>query len=513
MPDRDLVDLVRRSLAEPTRAPFEERVEEQADRLRDEIETGAFDNRGFTVGLELEAYAVDEDGALAKAPEAVFETARCNEELGLHNVEINTAPTAFHADGLAAQADAIHESVAATRRALDDAGLELVLDGMWTVPPAEGTDAYLSAVDRVDGVTVVANMRRSPRYSAIDNDVLATADGTVDLDLPGVRRSFPTILVESLTSSIQPHLQVPDPDTFPAHYNAGIRTLGPVLALATNSPFLPADLYDLDERVEDPYDLLDRTFHELRVPVFEQSINAGSAARKVRFPRDIDRAADVVDRLVADRTCAPFLKEWVKDADAVDEYADRVWELDHKRGTFWRWLRAVVGGEAVAGADERSLRVEYRPLPTQPSVADVVGLQWLVSGLVRGLVAADHPLAALEWDAARRCFYDVVEDGLDADLAWVDADGDRTDDPDVVYGEVFAYARRGLREQGVPDDRIDDALAPIEARWTDRATPSRWKKRLVRERLDRGADLRTAIEEMQATYVERSRECEPFAEW
>ena len=531
MPDPGPVDLVRRSLAPETREEFERRVEEQAATLREALTSGAFENEAYTVGLELEAYAVDGEGRLARVPEAVLADPACNGELGLHNLELNTPPNRFDADGLAAQADRIAERVAGARAALAEEGLELVLDGMWTVPPPEGTDAYLSAVDVEDGVTVARNMRASPRYCAIDNDVLARAGGSVDLDLPGVRRSFPSILVESLTSSIQPHLQVPDSGAFPDHYAVAVRTLGPVLALATNSPFLPADRYDLggergagpagtDERTgvtgldaapTTPEELVDATYHELRVPVFEQAINTGD--RKVRFPEDVESVTDVVGRLLEDRTCAPFLKEWVKGGDAVEGYADRIWELDHKRGTYWRWLRAVVGGEALAGAGEESVRIEYRPLPTQPTVAATVGLQALVSGLVRGLVAADHPLASLEWAAARRSFYRAVEDGLDADLAWVDADGERTDDPDVVYGELFAYARRGLREQGLSEPDVDDLLAPIEARRERGTTPSRWKKRAVRERLAGGADLRSAIGGMQREYVERSRAGEPVVDW
>lgn len=529
MPDPGPVDLVQRSLAPETREEFERRVEEQAAALREALTSEAFENEAYTVGLELEAYAVDGEGRLARVPEAVFADSACNGELGLHNLELNTPPNRFDADGLAAQADRIAERVAGAREALAEEGLELVLDGMWTVPPPEGTDAYLSAVDVEDGVTVARNMRASPRYCAIDNDVLARAGGSVDLVLPGVRRSFPSILVESLTSSIQPHLQVPAPGAFPDHYAVAVRTLGPVLALSTNSPFLPADLYDLDSERGDPAGtdertgvtgvdaapttpegLVDATYHELRVPVFEQAINTGD--RKVRFPEDIESVTDIVDRLVADRTCAPFLKEWVK-GDAVEEYVDRIWELDHKRGTYWRWLRAVVGGEALAGAGEQSVRIEYRPLPTQPTVAATVGLQALVSGLVRGLVAADHPLASLEWAAARRSFYRAVEDGLDADLAWIDADGERTDDPDVVYDELFAYARRGLCEQGVPGSDVDDLLAPIEARRERETTPSRWKKRAVRERLADGADLQSAIEGMQREYVERSRAGDLVVDW
>lgn len=505
MTDTDLVEAVKRSLAPDTRETFERRVDRQAATLREEIEAGEFDNEVPTVGFELEAYAVDAEGRLARVPDAAFDSPAVNKELGLHNVELNTDPDALDAAGIDAQAEAIESRVAAAREALSDAGLELVLDGMWTVPPATGSESYLSEVTVTEGVTVATNMRTAPRYCAIDNDILERAGGDIDLHLPGFSGSFPTILVESLTSSVQPHLQIPDTDAFPRYYDAGIRTLGPVLALTSNSPFLPADFYDdIDAR-----ELLDATHHELRIPVFEQAINVADDG-KVRFPGDIDRATDPVDRLVADRTCAPFLKEWVGESGA---YADAIWELEHKRGTYWRWLRAVPGGRPLDGVDERSLRIEYRPVPTQPTVPDTVAVQCLVTGLLWGLVDADHPLVELPWRDARDCFYSAVRDGLDAELAWVDADGSRTSDPDVVFGEVFEYARRGLRARGLAPESVEDYLAPVERRWTERTTPSRWKVEAVRSRLDAGADLRAAIEGMQREYRERSRSDVPLVEW
>jgi hypothetical protein len=230
-------------------------------------------------------------------------------------------------------------------------------------------------------------------------------------------------------------------------------------------------------------------------------------------PADIADADEVVDRVVADDLCAPFLREWLDESDR-ETLADRVWEFDHKRGTYWRWLRCVVGGDPVDGDnDEESLRIEYRPLPTQPTVTDVVGLQALTAGLVRGLVAADHPIAELPWDAAEASFYSAVEHGLDADLAWVTADGERTGDREVIYDEVFAYARRGLDEAGVPGGDVDRYLEPIEARWEARTTPSAWKKARVREALEAGADLGSAITAMQREYVQRSRDADAFADW
>jgi hypothetical protein len=505
--DLDLVTAVERSAAPETRAAFDRRVEEQAAQIKADIRSGRLDTGEFAVGMELEAYAVDDEGRIARIPERAFERADCGKELGVHNFEVNTAATVFDAAGIAEQDDRIHAGVEAVSDALASAGLTPVLDAMWTLPPAEGTDVYLGSVEERSGVVVARNMRHHPRYVALDNEILDRSGGTITLDVPGGTLSYRSILMESLATSIQPHLQIPEAASFPAFFNVALRTLGPVLSLASNAPFLPADCYDDDPSV------IDATPHELRIPVFEQSINAGAprGEGKVRFPSDVDRATDVVDRVVADETYAPVLSDG--DEPDASPYRATLLEYDHKRGVHWRWVRGVVGGQPVGSErDGASLRIEYRPLPTQPTVADTVSLQLFVVGLIRGLVAADHPLTDLSWTAARDCFYDVVDDGPDADLAWVSADGDRTGDRSVVYDELFAHARRGLRAAGLDDEAVDGYLAPIERR-RDGTVPSAWKKSRVREAVDDGATLPVAIERMQRAYIDRAGGDTVFVDW
>jgi hypothetical protein len=502
----DIERLVAESLAEDTATEFGRRVEQQAADLREAIEAGEFDNPDFAVGLEMEVYAADEQGRVTPLPESIFE-GPASKELGVHNAELNTDPDVFDADGLAAQADRIADATAAARADARGAGADLALDAMWTVPPAAGSRAYLTATREEGGVSVPEHMRPDPRYVAIDAEIREAAGGSLGLQVPGADLSFPSILFESLATSIQPHLQIPRAGRFPAYYNAAIRTLGPVLALSTNSPFLPPDLYTGADGPE----LVERSPHELRIHVFEASVNY-TPSPKVRVPRDIDDAREVADRVVADDLCAPFLREWL-DSGERTTLKQRLWEFDHKRSTYWRWLRCVAGGDPVGGGDERSLRIEYRPIPTQPTVRDVVAMQALTAGLIRGLVAAGHPLPELPWAAAEEGFYAAVADGLDADLAWVTADGERTHDPDRIFGEVFEYARRGLREAGLPAGEVDGYLDPIEARYEAGVTPSVWKKQAVSERLADGADLSAAITGMQREYLRLSRETESFAEW
>ncbi|MFB6183995.1 MAG: hypothetical protein ABEI96_05515 [Haloarculaceae archaeon] len=519
----DVVDVVERALSSDTYAEFDERVRRQADFLRETLDAGRLDNEEFTVGLEIEVYAVSEatrpdggDGArsrsthgprLARFPESVFESS-VTKELGLHNAEVNTEPTAFDEAGLDAQAAAIERRLVEAREVAGE-GVDVALDAMWVTPPPEGSYAYLAATRERDGVVLADNMRQAPRYVALDNEALRLAGGELDFSVAGYEASFPSIMLESLATSIQPHLQIPDVEQVPRYHNVATRTMAPVLALTSNSPFLPGDCYD----VADPERLVADTAHELRIAAFEQSMNQ-TEQPKVRVPEDVETPTDVVDSVVADPDFAPFLEEWVRDSPAEPDFTDRYWEYTHKRSSHWRWVRCVVGGDAVAGAaDERSMRVEYRPLPTQPTVRDLVGVLALTAGLLRGLVAADHPLATLEWERAREGFYDVVDDGLDADIPWVTADGAYTTDDEEIFDEVFHYAREGLARQGVSASGIDRYLDPIEARWDARTAPSGWKKSRVRDALDDGADLETAVTAMQREYLRLSRETDTFAEW
>lgn len=501
----DLRDTVSRSLDPKTREPFERRVDEQGAVLTEDVRSGTLDSSDFALGLELEVYATDDEGRLAPVPGAVSEAH--SPELGQHNAELNTKPTRFSERGIDIQATTLREQVEHAQALAARHDRRLALDAMWTIPPDEGSLSYLSDVSTQDGISVAANMHPNARYCALDNDVLARRDG-VTLCLPGVRRTFPSVLVESLASSIQPHLLVPQASEFPRYHNAAIRTMGPLLALSTNSPFLPADLYATD----DPVEVVEESSHECRIPVFEDSMNVGDD-RKVCVPRDIEHTEEVVERIAGDRTSAPFLREWIVESDP-EHYRDRFFEFEHKRSTHWRWVRAVIGGTPIEGVcDERSIRLEYRPLPTQPTVTDTVSLCCLTVGLLRGLVASDHPLSMLDWQAAERCFYDVVERGLDADLVWVTADGRRTEEKDEIYEAVFSLARRGLREQGVGERRAEAWLEPMRARWTARRTPSRWKKTQVRERVEDGMELAAAIRSMQREYTCQSRTGEAFIEW
>ncbi|RLM57204.1 hypothetical protein DVK02_05315 [Halobellus sp. Atlit-31R] len=510
----DTIDAVRTALDPERRAAFERRVEREAESLRADVDAGVFDAPDAAVGLELEGYVVDDAGRLAAAPERLFDRDGCSRELGVHNAELHTDPDVVSDAGLRQQHAELRDIYDEVQEVLGETDRRFVLDAMWTVPPAGGTRQYLDAGAEIDGIFLAAQMRSVPRYVALDQVISEASGGRIELGLPGLDTAR-SMLVESLATSMQPHLQLPDPDDVPRYLNVATRTMGPILSLSANSPFLPADRYDESADLEDAFG---RTPHELRIPIFERSVDDGT--NKCRVPRDVDSVGELIGRIADDPTLVapPELGEGGKGDPGSDRYP----AFGAKRGTYWRWVRPVFGGEIPRGADgapspdasEESVRIEYRPLPTQPTLRDTVGVQALVVGVLCGVDATEHPLASLPWEDARTSFYAAVDDGPAAELRWTTRDGERTSEADVVYDELFALARDGLDALGVGAATIEWALGPIEARReADHTSPSAWKRARVREAVEDGAPLPEAIRKMQATYVERAASGAPFAGW
>jgi hypothetical protein len=469
---------------------FQRRVEREAEDLKREVREGTFDNPQGIVGLEYEFYGVDTDAhGLKRVPRRLLEYIGFEKELGLHNAEMQTTPQPLSKYGLRAQTAEVQARLDAALRETRAADIDLVSDGIWTIPPVgETARSYLSDSVEDTGVRIATNMSDAVRYHAMAN---VGGGIRMELEVPHVSLAADTVMPESLITSLQPHYQVSHAPDLPEYFAYALRVAGPLLALGVNSPFVPPELYDADAET-----VLADGWMECRVGVFESFLNTGDEP-KVRFPPDFADVDEAIDDIAADHTVVPML------LDETGRFDDRFAHFRHTHGSYWRWVRPVFDGATRSAANAR---IELRPVPGQPTVMDTMAFLAAYAGLLESLHARDHPLTDLPWAAAKENFYNAVRDGLDGEFRWVTADGEETTDSAVLFDELLEYARDGLALRGLSEREIDRYIEPLGARVDRETTPASWKRDVVRRRVEAGDSLTEAVHAMQSDYIERQRE-------
>jgi hypothetical protein len=495
----DLAERVREVLDVDAEA-FEAQARADAEVVKEGLHEGVFDNHQAIVGFEYEFYAVadgrwradDEAYTLTRVPRRLLELIGFEKELGLHNAEMTTSPQPFSAYGLRAVESEVKARLAAALDCARSEGMRLVSDALWTIPPAgETARSYLSNAIEVDGIRIATNMSDAVRYHAMANGPNAP-DG-MGVDAPHVSFDAPTVMPESLITSIQPHFQVAHAADLPQYFAYALRVAGPLLALGANSPFFPPDLYEPEATAEA---ILADGHDENRIAVFESVLNAENA-EKVRFPRDVETVEEAVDRVASDPSVVPM------SVTRGDRYDDRFATLRRKHGTFWRWVRPVFDGPTRS---EANARIEFRPIGAQPTVRDSIAFQAAFAGLMESLPRRAHPVESLSWETARENFYAAARGGLDADLTWVTNAGETTTNASDLFADVLAHAADGLESAGCTEEEAAYYVDPLRARVETATTPAAWKRSEVRRRLDDGDSFAEAVTGMQRTYVERQKE-------
>ncbi|WP_423999125.1 hypothetical protein ACOZ4I_10150 [Haloarcula salina] len=479
-----------------TRDPteFDDRVREEASWLVSAVEDGAFDSELATTGLEYECYVVDRENALTTLPRCTDEILGCEKEIGRHQIEFRSSPQPFSATGLQTIESEMRARFEAASDALLDPEERLVSDGFWTISPQTETGVeYLTDHTTTDDTVLATNMCDTARYHA-QGQSAATR-----IDAPNATYEGKTALLNSLTTSIQPHFVVEQASELPTYFRYALRAAGPILALGVNSPLFPPAFYD----DVDGETIVDAARLENRIGVFESVMNDDDGPAKVAFPEDVESVADAVESIASDPTIVPRLFD---DQSALRHFS-------HKHGCYWRWIRPVFDAGAMG---EPNVRIEFRPLPGQPTLQDTIAFVGLFAGLLTDFTRRDHPVSSLDWADARHNFYAAAADGLSADLRWIDRSGDRITDTDALYADLFACARAGLETAGFDAEYADDLLSPLESRARTRRTPGKWKLDQVRDRLDEGEPFDRAVRGTQRRYIRRQAatfETDRFAAW
>lgn len=474
---------------------FQQQAQREAEELKEAVKSGTFDNSQALVGLELELYAADSrTDSLKRMPRPLLNLIGFEKELGLHNAEMQTAPQPLTTYGLEAQEKELQAHLAPAQEKTAAENIQLVADGIWTVPPVgETATTYLLESVEQDGVVIAPNMSDAVRYHAMANTEYPSARR---IDTPNVTLESETVMPESLITSIQPHYQVPHAPDLPIYFSYALRIAAPLLALGANSPFFPPDLYD---DVPDSQ-IVAESHVENRIHVFESVLNPPEEADeppKVCFPPDFETVEDAIDDIADDTCIVPM------DVPVGNRFDDTFAHFRHKHGSYWRWIRPVFDGPSQSSANAR---IEFRPLPGQPTILDCVAFEAVFAGLMESLPRREHPLQTLPWEDAKANFYRAVEDGLDADIEWITADGTETQDIGVIGHELFEFARGGLELRGCTTQEARRYIRPLRERLDRKTTPASWKVDYVKAEIADGSPLGEAIWAMQSQYIDNQEE-------
>ncbi len=455
---------------------FAERLNDETQLLDRLAREQRLSQRCCTAGFELEAWLVDKH--YRPAPTNTQYLAALGDplvvpELSRFNVEINGTPQRLR-DQAFSRLEA--ELLATWRRCRDVAQAQesaLVLIGI--LPTIR--ESHLT----------MANVSPLKRYEALNAQILQLRGGRpLVIDIAGVEHlhtEHRDVMLEAATTSFQVHLQIPARDAA-RFYNASLIASASVVAAAANSPFLFEHLL----------------WAETRIPLFEQAVashapDADPADWRVSFGAGY--LQEIGDYFLDNQRRFPVVLP-IQTEDAPEMFA----HLRLHNGTIWRWNRLLIGFD---GDGRPHVRIEHRVLPAGPSLLDMLANAAFYIGLVNFLVSLPHPPEeALPFPAARTNFYAAARYGLDARVAWFEAD--EVDLRDLLLSELLPMAQHGLRRLHIAPDDIERYLGTVEARVRSGRTGAAWQRAWVEAH---GRDF----VQLCAAYCERQQSGAPVHQW
>jgi len=443
------------------------------------------------VGAEQEMFLVDR--AYRPAPVAVevleaLDHPQFTTELGRFNLEANLLPRLYGGDCLRTMEAEATALVQTAREAADSCGALVALVGILPT-------LHL-------GHLTLDFMTPKPRYFALNRTLLELRGGafhTVIKGLDELNVTHDNLMLESCNTSFQVHFQV-GPNEFAKLYNVAQAVTAPVVAAAANSGVL----------------LQQRLWHETRIALFQQSVDARSIAHQARgqptrvhfgegwvrdsvielFQEDIARFRVLLASNVEDSPSAVLDRGEIPSLGALCLH----------NGTVYRWNRPCYGvNDGVA-----HLRIENRVMPSGPTVTDEVANAAFYFGLMSGMLEEYGPVdKVMAFDDAKNNFLAAARRGLEAQFHWM---GETVTAGSLVLDRLVPLARQGLRHSRIDEADIDHYIGVIEERVRRQQTGAQWMfKSLVA--MGREGSREERHRALTAALITRQSEGKPVHEW
>lgn len=284
------------------------------------------------------------------------------------------------------------------------------------------------------------------------------------------------------TSAFQVHLKV-GLDESVRYYNAALILAGPLLAIASNSPFL----------------LQKELWEETRIPLFEQSLT---------FEKNYPRSSRVSlgNHYVKNSFFELFEENLFFDplvlCDTSSEKVEPLFYLRAHNGGIHRWLRPVID---VTNRDAPHLRIENRVMPAGPTMDDMMANAALFLGAVEIFANQEIPPEELiDFYHMQENFYLAAKHGLDTHLNWFGHQ--RHTARELITAVILPAAHQGLKTLGIRQSDIHYYLSIIESRIKTNMTGSRWQRKFIEK-------YKHDFDALMESYVEQQYAGEPVHRW
>ncbi len=486
-------DLPQQSFTATDFARFDARLARCVAVLGELLQRPDFDGSPASVGAELELSLMDPDGRPAMINLELLEAmgdARFTAEIDRFNIEYNSTPLGFSGRPFLRLQQQLEEAVSQLHEAAAAHQAQPVAVGI--LPSLRAADLGDAAMTPVNRYRVLSRVLRAHRGRPFELRI--NGDDPLQLHADGVT-------FEGANTSLQLHLKV-RPADFVRTYNAAQMALGLSVAACGNSPLF----------------LQHRLWEETRIVVFKQSVddrNAPALAWHVRPRVGIgshwwqgSAAQAIADHLHGHDVLLPICSEEDPDAAMAAGQTPRLGEIMTHGGTIWHWNRPVY--DAPGGGH---LRIEFRALPSGPTIADMMANAALSLGLTLALAAQGPDTAEFPFERAEYNLYRAAQSGLDAQVDWPDGHGRMVRQPVVDLLRVWLpRAQQALTAAGVEADEARQHLSIIAARIQNGQTGARWQRHYV-ERCGLKENRNAAMHRMLQRYATLSTAGSPVHTW
>lgn len=484
---------VNQSSDEDVRRAFMKALLNEVRAMEEMLDAGLFERDVRRIGAEQEMFLVDRAFRPAMTAMQLLEgldDKRFTHELGLFNLEANLSPLDLGGDCLRRLEAETGEVLAIARKQAHRVDSEVALVGI--LPTLTRDHLTLSA------------MVPTARYFALNDALLRLRGSDFQFAIKGIDQldfQHDNLMLEACNTSYQVHFQVGS-EEFASLYNVAQVVTGPLLAACVNSPIL----------------LGKRLWHESRIAVFENSIDARSEALAKRGLRPrvhfgdhwIDTSVIEIFKEDIARFRVILTTEFEQDPIGMVRRGEvpRLNALRLHNGTVYRWNRACYG---ISDNGKPHLRIENRVIPSGPTVLDEVANAAFFFGMMSRLSHSIEDIREhFNFSDVKSNFMSAARDGLRAQQIWFDQR--QVPAQRLITEELLPLAEQGLKEASIVPDDIERYLGVIEKRVAKGRTGARWQLESLANMEERGS-LHERLRALTKSMVDQQQSGRPVADW